>query len=71
MTINPSAIIGETISEVLAMDIDFGTSYPTVDTETMLVTGVVDGNYPNEFNGGNWNIVDDNYAVATDGNDAE
>jgi hypothetical protein len=58
-------IIGQSIEAVKGMNLDFGTSYPTV--EDGIVTGTVDGNYPESFNGGNWEIVDDFYAVATNG----
>lgn len=55
-------IAGKTIEEVKAANIDFGSEYPTV--ENGIVTGTVDGNYPETFNNGEWEIVDDFYAVA-------
>jgi len=47
-------LIGTHVNELNSHDIDWGTSYPTVDRETMLITGIVDGNYPEEYNEGNW-----------------
>ena len=64
MSIDTNTITGKSIDEVTALGLDFGTSYPTV--EGGVVTGIVDGNYPNEFNGGKWEIVNDSYAQATE-----
>ena len=64
MNIDTNTIIGKSIDEVQALGLDFGTSYPIVDDDGG-VTGIVDGNYPNEFNGGAWEIVNDYYAQAT------
>ena len=60
--IDTNTITGKKIYDVIAMGIDFGTFYPTVADG--IVTGVVDGNYPNEFNDGNWDIINDFYAEA-------
>lgn len=64
MNFDINTIIGKSISDVLAMGIDFDTSYPTV--ENGVVTGTADGNYPDEFNSGKWEIINDSYAVATE-----
>ena len=45
-------IIGKSLAEV--QGVDFGSSFPVVDPETLLVTGIVDGNYPETLNGGRW-----------------
>ena len=48
----------------LSSELDFGSGYPTVDAD-LIVTGYVDANYPETFNGGNWEAVNDEYAMAT------
>ena len=50
--IEASTITGKPLSEVQAMSLDFETSYPIVDTKTMTVIGIVDGNYPDDYNNG-------------------
>lgn len=55
-------IIGKTIEEIRGLELDG--LYPIV--ENGVVTGTVDANYPEQFNNGNWEIVDDLYAVATE-----
>lgn len=56
-------IVGKTIEQVKKLDIDFGTNYPVV--KNRIVTGIVDGSYPLEYNKGKWEIIDDYYAQAT------
>lgn len=48
-----NTIIGKHINDLPA-NLEWETAYPIVDRETLLVTGIVDGNYPEEFNDGNW-----------------
>jgi hypothetical protein len=57
-------VAGKTLSELAG--VDFGSSYPIMELQNgqLVCTGVVDGNYPQEFNEGNWHIVDDLYAMA-------
>ena len=64
MTIDIDTIKGKTIEEVKALGLDFDTAYPVV--EGGIVTGIVDGNYPLEYNEGKWEIIDDYYAQATE-----
>jgi hypothetical protein len=66
-TFDIKSIIGKPFSEVLSRtDLDWETCYPTVDQSDMTVCrpGFVDGNWPTGFNGGEWHVVDDQYAVA-------
>lgn len=57
-----SRIEGKTIAEVDEMGLEFESAYPVV--EDGVVVGIVDANYPDELNGGNWEVVNDSYAVA-------
>lgn len=63
-------IEGKTLAEVETMNLEWESAYPTVEKRdgALIVTGIVDGNYPESFNGGNWEIIGDNYAIATDEN---
>ena len=47
-------LIGVHVNEISSLGLEFATAYPIIDPETLRVTGLVDGNYPEEFNGGNW-----------------
>jgi hypothetical protein len=47
-------VIGKSITDTEIQGVDFGSSYPVVDRETLLITGVVDGYCPAELNGGHW-----------------
>jgi len=51
-TIN--SIIGKTINDPSVSAIDFGSYYPVVNVKTLKIEGVVDGNYPETLNDGNW-----------------
>ena len=62
-------IVGKTIEDVKKMNIDFGTNYPVV--KNGIVVGVVDGNYPYEYNDGKWEIVHGFYAEAYDPEEGE
>lgn len=56
-------IVGKKIDQVLGMELNFGTSYPTVN-DNGICTGIVDGNYPLDFADGQWEIIDNTYAMA-------
>ena len=59
---NLSRVVGVHLDD-LDDTIEWGSSYPIVG-EDQVVVGIVDGNWPNEFNDGRWHIVGDYYAVA-------
>lgn len=69
-TFDRETIIGFPIADVLARtDLEWESCYPTVDESDMTVCrpGVVDANWANEWLGGDWHIMDDQYAVADKG----
>lgn len=59
-------IIGKDLRTVAAdRSIEWASAYPIID-DGFEITGIVDGNYPHSFNGGDWKIFEDTFRVGDD-----
>lgn len=63
---NLKSAIGQTLAQIDGMNMEWGSSYPIMEAQgdQLVCVGVVDGNWPLEFNNGKWHIVDDRYVMA-------